>query len=284
MAASPGQKLRLVRESLRLTLRDVETATAEIALHHGQPKFTVPYVRLFRIETKGLEPTIYSLYSLAVTYRKDCCEILSWYGVDFDTLYPDLALDGVSVTHRVESRVDAGMIHRHLRAKISEPATGTALMLAKNSEDQSSRFCKDTASRRFSYVCVGTEDYTMYPLIPPGSFLQIDESRLCIARTGWRSEYERPVYLVETRGDGLRVGWCSVAGGVLTIQPHPLSATSIRSYRCPRDAEVVGQVIAVSMRLVEPENARSTAPNVGSGRTASYSAPAILAATKSAGG
>ena len=51
----------------------------------------------------------------------------------------------------------------------------------------------------FMYGYIGTGDRTMYPILPPGSFVQVDESKHRIERDGWRSEYERPIYFVEGR-------------------------------------------------------------------------------------
>jgi hypothetical protein len=115
-------------------------------------------------------------------------------------------------------------------------------------------FLSELSKHNFLYAYVGMKDYTMRPLIMPGSFLQVDESRCKVAQGGWRSEHERPVYLVETRHDGFRVGWCSLSGTDLVVHPHPLSPTSIKSYRHPQEAEVIGQVVGVSMRLITPDD------------------------------
>ena len=63
---SAGQNLRTVRERLGLTMRDVETASTNIALRHKSEEFSIPPSRLSDIETKGVVPSIYRLYSLSV--------------------------------------------------------------------------------------------------------------------------------------------------------------------------------------------------------------------------
>jgi transcriptional regulator with XRE-family HTH domain len=71
-----GLNLRASRGRLGLTMRDVETASARIAERHGNDEFAVSPSRLSDIETKGLVPSIFRLYSLAVIYRRDlatCC-------------------------------------------------------------------------------------------------------------------------------------------------------------------------------------------------------------------
>jgi hypothetical protein len=49
------------------------------------------------------------------------------------------------------------------------------------------------------YGYVGIEDYTLFPLIRPGSFVQIDVNQTKVDRAGWRNEYDRPIYFVELR-------------------------------------------------------------------------------------
>jgi hypothetical protein len=101
------------------------------------------------------------------------------------------------------------------------------------------------------YAFLGMEDFTMYPLLMPGSFLQVDESKTEIVNEGWRSEYERPIYFVETREEYI-CSWCNLTeGSQLVLQPHPLSPVSPRVLRNLEDAEVLGQVIGVAMRLNE---------------------------------
>jgi len=73
-----GQKLRRVRERLRLTYRDVEDASKIIAHRHDNDEFNVVVSRLFVIENTGTLPTIYRLYSLCAIYRLDVYEVLDW--------------------------------------------------------------------------------------------------------------------------------------------------------------------------------------------------------------
>jgi len=106
------------------------------------------------------------------------------------------------------------------------------------------------ANRNYTYGYIGTQDFTMYPLLLPGSFVQIDESRHKVVNGMWHSEYERPIYFVETRR-GHICCWCTLKGDQIIVQPHPLSSQQVRILRHPQEAEVVGQVVGIAMRLVE---------------------------------
>ncbi len=106
------------------------------------------------------------------------------------------------------------------------------------------------SSDKYIYGYVGSEDFTMYPLLPPGTFLQVDESRNKIVQGMWRSELERPIYFVETR-EGYTCCWCSLKGEQIVLQPHPLSPVPVKMLRHPQEAEVIGQVVGIALKLGE---------------------------------
>ena len=84
------------------------------------------------------------------------------------------------------------------------------------------------ATCQYTYGYIGSDDLTMYPILPPGSFVQIDESKNKAVDGGWRSEYERPIYFVETR-DGHTCCWCTMTREEIILQPHPLSPVAARA-------------------------------------------------------
>jgi hypothetical protein len=112
------------------------------------------------------------------------------------------------------------------------------------------QFLQELIKKKYIYAYIGVEDLTMYPLLLPGSFIQVDEARSRVEEKKWRSELERPIYFVETR-DGYVCCWCSVRRGEIVLQSHPLSPVPARILKHPQEAEVVGQVIGVAMRLGE---------------------------------
>jgi hypothetical protein len=109
-------------------------------------------------------------------------------------------------------------------------------------------YLADFAKTDFTYGYIGAEDFTMYPILLPGSFLQIDERKNEVINGVWRSEYERPIYFVETR-EGYTCSWCAIKNGQLILQPHPLSPVPVRILAYPKDAEVVGMVVGMAMKL-----------------------------------
>jgi hypothetical protein len=89
----------------------------------------------------------------------------------------------------------------------------------------------------------------MYPLVRPGSFVQIDDRQKRIQKFTWRTEFDRPIYFVELR-TGYACSWCELQGTQLTLLPHPLSQCSVRQFAHPAEAEIIGRVTALAMRIV----------------------------------
>ncbi len=248
----PGKSLRMLREKLGLTMRDVENSSARVATRYRNEEFSIPPSRLSDIETKGILPSIYRFYTLSVIYRRDLRELMALYGVDLKNMAADLGLISPPKSHvsdaltalaemRVPIRMDPGFDDRrttNLGRMVEQWGLVPIAYLAQ------------FANTDFTYGYVGTQDFTMYPILPPGSFIQVDESRNRVVEGSWRSEYERPIYFVETR-DGHTCCWCSMRREDLILQPHPLSPVAVRILRHPQEAEVLGQVVGVAMKLTE---------------------------------
>ena len=79
---SAGEKLRVLREKLGFTLKDVEIASLQLVHKYNNPKYWLPQSRLCHIESKGILPNIYRLQAFALIYRQPLMELLALYGVD----------------------------------------------------------------------------------------------------------------------------------------------------------------------------------------------------------
>jgi hypothetical protein len=78
--------------------------------------------------------------------------------------------------------------------------------------------------------------------------VQIDQNQRKIVNVKWDNEYDRPIYFLELRGAYL-CSWCEIGGGYLSAIPHPNSKCEVRRFAYPREAEIVGRVVCVTMRL-----------------------------------
>jgi transcriptional regulator with XRE-family HTH domain len=249
---SGGQNLRALREQLGLTMRDVETASMRIAQKHGNDEYAMPPSRLSDVETKGVTPSVYRLYSLSIIYRRDFRELLGWYGVDLNLVAEDLDLVLPRKSHFSDALANVSTVQVPVRLDPSFDPRQTSNIgrLVEQWGHIPLAYLAQFANCRYTYGYIGSEDFTMYPILPPGTFVQVDESRDTVAAGGWKSEYERPIYFVETR-NGHICSWCSLVGEEIILQSHPLSPVPARVLRFPQEADVVGQVVGVAMRLGE---------------------------------
>jgi transcriptional regulator with XRE-family HTH domain len=245
----PGKRLRQLREQLGLTVRDVEAASGRLARKRGNSAYSIPLSRISDIENKEVVPNIYRVYALAVIYRRDIREILAWYGIDLDEMAADLAIATLPRTHRIETIDAIGAVRIPvLDSDFDCAKTQNLGRIIQQWGMVPFAFLSQFANVSFTYAYIGTEDLTMSPLLPPGSFIQIDETRDRVVESAWRSESDRPIYFLETRS-GYRCGWCRLQDGQLALQPHPLSPEPVRIYRHPQEVDVVGEVVGIAMQL-----------------------------------
>lgn len=249
---SAGQNLRAMRDQLGLTMRDVENASLRIAERHQNEEFGIPPSRLSDIETKGIIPSVYRLYSLAVIYRQDPREMLALYGVDFNQVAADVGFSLPPKSHisNALQSVSAVRVPVKLDPSFDLKRTANLGRMVEQWGLVPLSYLSDFANHDYTYGYIGSEDFTMYPLLQPGTFVQVDESRNKVTEGVWRSEYERPIYFVETR-EGHACCWCALRRDTLILQPHPLSPVPLRVLKHPQEAEVIGQVVGIAMRLAD---------------------------------
>lgn len=254
---TPGDHLRELRNRLGVTTREVEELSRRIAEDRKNEEFYISNAWLTQLENKNSVPSIYKLFSLSVIYRAKFTDLLSVFGVvleDSVRYHSELPLQNTHLasievpdrekTTRFPVRFDRGfrVETTSLISRMVEVWGEVPIALIQRLD-----------VRNCQYGYIGMDDNTMNPLLRPGSFIQIDSHMKRIRNSGWRTELDRPIYFVELR-DGYACAWCELRGSNLLLVPHPLSGCAIREFAQPGEAEIVGQVSAVAMRLVSVAN------------------------------
>jgi len=258
----PGDQLRELRNRLGVTTREVEEFSRSIAEDRQNEEFYISNAWLTQLENKSSIPSIYKLYSLSVIYRTKFQDLLTIFGIDLSaTARYQLALP-LQKTHiaSYEAPDPEKPVTFPVRFDKSFTLEATSLIsrMVEVWGEVPIALLQKLDLRNCQYGFIGMQDYTMYPLLRPGCLVQIDSSATRVSAGEWRTELDRPVYFVELR-DGYACSWCEVRGAQLTLVPHPLSGCSIRQFAYPSEAEIVGQVTGVAMRLV-PVPAESGEP------------------------
>src|SRR5215470_233883 len=174
-----GKNLRALREKLGLTMRDVENSSARIAEKYCNEEFSIPPSRLSDVETKGILPSIYRLYTLSIIFRRDIRELMSWYNVDLGNTPADLGLVSPPKSHVSDALAGLASVQVPVRMDpgFNERRTTNLGRMVEKWGLVPVAYLAQLANSEYTYGYVGTQDFTMYPILPPGSFIQVDESR-----------------------------------------------------------------------------------------------------------
>jgi transcriptional regulator with XRE-family HTH domain len=234
-----------------------------IASDFNNDEFAISHARLVQIENNQSTPSIYKLFALAAAYGRSVREIVSLY----------INVDGLGACH-------LGLGHHYTHLLTFEPSQSKEAIAFPLSIDMRLNALKTNrisntveawgevpiamlqqlGSRHTQYALIGLQDYTMYPLIRPGSVVQVDTDCKYSPPALYKNEWDRPVYFTESRS-GFVCSWCELNGKRLICLPHPLSPVRIQEFECPNEAEIIGRVVAVTARLVSTDKRLASQPS-----------------------
>lgn len=199
----------------------------------------------------------HELKVLGAIYHVGYAEVLSCFGLPIGELGRDRISIGVPKTHLlgVGADLEAEKVSLPVRFKPEFQLEKTNLLaqVVEKWDQIPVGFLQHLDLHKSVYGYIGLEDYTLYPLIRPGSLVQIDASQRKISTDKWKTEFDRPIYFVELR-IGYVCSWCQVDRGQLIVIPHPQSRQDVRRFDYPSQAEIVGRVTGVAMRIVDQES------------------------------
>jgi hypothetical protein len=191
--------------------------------------YIVSHARLVQVENEGSVPGIFKCFSLSAIYGIPIDEIISYY-LDIDA------------PPRLNLAMD--LPGTRLLATGLPPGAGRAL------PDVPVGALEYLAGRNLRCAVIGMSDYTMDPLLRPGSVVQVDENQRLARAVPYRSEFDRPIYFIESR-QGYLCSWVEIEHQRLRAIPHPLSPCRTRDFAYPSEAEIIGRVVGVALRLTE---------------------------------
>jgi transcriptional regulator with XRE-family HTH domain len=251
--ASAGAHLRTLRVRQGLTARKVADLSRQLATRTGREGFELSHTRLLQVESGASTPSIYKLYALSVIYGTSVTHLASLY-VDADTASECHVELGLPNTHLMECDVaaTAHTIDFPLAFTPSASASQTTIIseLVSVWGHVPAVLLARLNLRRCRYGLIGLNDYTMYPLLRPGSFVRIEKLKKW--NHSYSNEYQRPILFLEHR-EGYICSWCEIHNNRLFAIPHPLSSCKTKVFAYPDDAEIVGVVTAIAVPLTEPQ-------------------------------
>jgi transcriptional regulator with XRE-family HTH domain len=251
-----GQRLKAMREALRLSTREVARLSRQIAEEKGDQAYSVSRSLVTEVENGKFRPKFPKLYSLCLIYHCGINEMLALFRITPGDLLTDLlkeqSLVALPHTHAVGSGF-AGpvpLLLTRLELKDTVQLQRTDLANRMVQGDLALLLLQQASTQNLLYGYVGTDDRTLDPIIRPGTWVEIDSRLTKVTKGMWANEYERPIFFTALRDDRFAVSWCEFDGNHLLLVPCPTSQAPIRHVRYPQDAEILGQVTAIGMRIV----------------------------------
>jgi hypothetical protein len=247
-----GSWIRKLREERFLKGREIERLSRAIADITGNPDYYVSHASLADIEA-GTVPSIFKLFSLACFLGVSYDELLRIFGVNPREMERFVSSPDPGKTALVptDSRESASPFR--LRFSSHSTHQDTALLQPKPEDWPELPFgLFKLDAQRYRYALVGSKDDTMGELIPPGSLVEVDTQQNVAQTFAWRAIRERPIYLV-WHAHGYTCCWCQQERGELVMVPHPSSDQPVRHVKTPRDATIIGRVVAAWMSFAQLE-------------------------------
>jgi hypothetical protein len=237
-------------------LREVQEASAILAAEEKNDQFYISAARLFQIENECSAPSAFKMFSLCAIYGLDYLDLLGRYGVDPDRVHCYRARLPLAATRPVSFKIHRPGTSITFPARIDPGFRWETTQLMNRAVavwgELPAALLTHFNPREHIWGYVGLEDFTMFPILRPGCLVMVDDRRRRVIQKEWENEHERPIYFVELR-DAYRCAWCQLDGRRLTLIPNPMSPVPAQTFSYPDDAEIVGQVVGIAMRIVPPE-------------------------------
>ena len=247
-----GKRLRAERLRVRLSTRAVQKLSEQIAQEKNNQDYYISHGWLSDVENGKFTPSIYKLYSLSLIYKCNYVEVAAFFGINLLDVAKEQRLVSLPYTHLIGSNLEPPgqtiMLPLELREDVQLARTNLVSRMFEAWGEIPIALLQQLDLRHCLFGYIGIEDYTLYPLIRPGSFVEIDAHQNKVKAGNWQNEFDRPIYFVELR-NGYACSWCEVDGSQLILVPCPQSRGQIRHVRYPTDADIVGRVTAVTMRI-----------------------------------
>jgi len=245
--------LKAVRVRLGLSTRDVTELSKEMAASKQNHEFFLSHNWITDIEMDKFRPGMFKLYALSTIYHRKFSEVASKFGLQIDNWRRDSASIRLPKTHLLDgpedSETESVSLPVEFKPGFRFEKTNLLARVVEKWDEVPVGLLQHLDLRKSMYGYVGLEDFTLFPLIRPGSLVQIDASQRKVSNVKWRTEYERPIYFTELR-DEYVCSWCEVDRGQLLIVPHPQAQLQVRRFDYPSQAYIVGRVTSVTMRIV----------------------------------
>src|SRR5258708_4449536 len=200
MASAAGEQLKALRGRLGMTTRQVERFSQQVADTKNNPEFYISHAWLTNIETGEFTPSIYKLYTLSAIYRYKFADLFGFFGLRLDEMTKDILSIRLPTTHLIGKAADLegeGLsLPTHFEPEFQLEKTSLLPRLIENWGKIPVSMVSHLNFGKALYGYIGLEDFTLYPLLRPRAFVEIDSRQNKIKPADSRTEFEPPLSLV----------------------------------------------------------------------------------------
>jgi transcriptional regulator with XRE-family HTH domain len=194
----PGQRLKALREALGISGRDVQSYSRLIARTQGNQRYSISHSSLVEIENSPRVPSVHKLFTLSAIYRINFVDLLLFFGIDLDQINTARLAVKLPRTHLVPSEIYDTERRVSFPVRFDPGAriedTNLLSRMVQTWGEIPIAFVQNLGLRTNLYGFIGMDDYTLYPMIRPGAFVQIDDQDTKIQTESWENEFERPIF------------------------------------------------------------------------------------------
>jgi hypothetical protein len=259
-----GQQLKAWRKKLGLSTRAVQAMSRALATKNQNEEFFVSHNWVTDIENGRFRPGTFRMAAISALYGRKYTEVAALYGLRMADLRRDMASLHLPHTHLIASpeqpEIETVSLPVEFKPDFQFEKTNLLARTVEKWEAVPVGLLQHLDLRTSMYGYIGLEDFTLYPLIRPGSLVEIDSAQRKISPAPWKTDFDRPIYFTELR-DGYVCSWCEIDRGRLMVIPHAHAHREVRIFDYPAEAEIVGRVTGVAMKIVGDRSPETKAPS-----------------------
>jgi transcriptional regulator with XRE-family HTH domain len=244
-----GQLLKSARRRMNLSVREAGAMSRTIAEVLEDNRYTTSPSSLSDYELRNTPPRdFHKIITLCSIYGLQFESVMERMGVDVADAgtesMPDRCLLRAEPTVTAR-RVDSGLVGTGFLEKLLEELQEIPLFL----RDSLGYFSGSAHVSPDDFFWVGGDDDPLHPYLANGLLVMVNRRRKTAFHFASRPLWQQPIYIVLKRDGRYLAACCGVENDTLVVHPYARDFHRSSEYRIHRDAEVIGQIVAIMRRF-----------------------------------
>ena len=247
-----SQLLNSSRAKLKFSLHFASSLSRQIAQIMGDDRYSISLSALSEYEATNVPPRhLHKILTLCVIYGLSFAKFLEIIGISnaqlgHEPMARDLVVTepGLHFPIRDSDQPDparAGFLTELLGSISDVP------FFLRNSITQLSGIAEPSLA---DFFWIGGEKTPLHPSLDQGLIVMVNRRKKKPIHYRSRPVWEQPIYILLLREGRYLCACCSVEGDRLVLHPYPQQVHRSVEFRDQKDAEVIGQVVAIVRNLL----------------------------------